>query len=58
MLLLALTMRSLNLAILEITTTGITRFRGANLENAKFDSNLNRKNVDFTNAIAITDLSK
>jgi uncharacterized protein YjbI with pentapeptide repeats len=58
LLLLTLTMRSLNLAILEITTTGITRFRGANLDNAKFDSNLNRKKVDFTDAIAITDLSK
>jgi uncharacterized protein YjbI with pentapeptide repeats len=51
LILLALTMRSLNLAMLEITTTGITRFRGANLENAKFDSNLNRKQVDFTGAI-------
>jgi uncharacterized protein YjbI with pentapeptide repeats len=48
LILLALTMRSLNLAILEITTNGITRFRGANLENAKFDLNLNQKQVDFT----------
>jgi hypothetical protein len=48
--LLAVTMRSLNLAIQEITTTGITNFRGANLENARFDSDMNQKKVDFTAA--------
>ncbi|MBD2513862.1 pentapeptide repeat-containing protein [Nostoc sp. FACHB-973] len=52
LILLALTMRSLNLAVQEITTTGITKFRGANLENARFDSDLNQKAVDFTGAIA------
>jgi uncharacterized protein YjbI with pentapeptide repeats len=52
LILLALTMRSLNLAIQEITTTGITKFRGANLDNARFDSDLNQKEVDFTGAIA------
>jgi hypothetical protein len=46
-------MRSLNLAILEITTTGITKFRGANLENAKFDPHLDRKKVDFN--VSLTD---
>lgn len=50
--LLALTMRSLNLAIAEITTTGITNFRGANLENAQFDLDLHPNKVDFTGAIA------
>ncbi|MBD2411690.1 hypothetical protein FACHB389_23765 [Nostoc calcicola FACHB-389] len=52
LILLALTMRSLNLAIQEITTTGITKFRGANLDNARFDSDLNQKEVDFTGAIS------
>jgi Pentapeptide repeats (8 copies) len=45
--LLSLTMRSLNLAIREITTNGITKFRGANIENAKFDPNLNHQLVDI-----------
>lgn len=48
--LLVVTMRSLNLAIQEITTNGITNFRGANLENARFDSDINHKKVDFTAA--------
>lgn len=48
--LLVVTMRSLNLAIQEITTNGITNFRGANLENARFDSDMNHKKVDFTAA--------
>jgi hypothetical protein len=41
--LLGLTMRSLNLASREITTNGITKFKGANLDNAKFDPNFNHK---------------
>ncbi|BAB77079.1 pentapeptide repeat-containing protein (plasmid) [Anabaena sp. FACHB-709] len=48
--LLTVTMRSLKLAIQEITANGITNFRGANLENARFDSDMDHKKVDFTAA--------
>ncbi|QLE57099.1 pentapeptide repeat-containing protein [Nostoc sp. TCL26-01] len=51
LILLALTMRSLKLVIQEITKTGITNFRGANLEDAKFDAEFKLNKVYFTGVI-------